>query len=394
MLRDLNAIAPMVTMFFLITYCMINVVVLIEGRLGLVSYRPTLQVPLIIPSVGLIGCLFSMFIVNPAFSLVSVVMVMGLYFFIRRRGATSGGREDVRSSIFVAFAEWAAGRVTPEDSDNVRAWKPHLLVPTSDADDLRGSYHLIMDVARPEGSIKLMGLADSQAAAQVLEPRLEEVGRSMRDQGVLASWATIHQTDYVNSVGAGMMALQGAFFRPNVLFLQVPKAPQARQQAVEVARIGMQIKNGVILYSKHPSAGLGQKRDVQLWVRRGRDGWDPHQAFDSGNLNLILLLGYRLSRVWKGRLTLVTIADDEASKPQARAFLSELCDLARLPGEVRKLIMVGGLEDCVRASPTADITIFGLQRQRPDLEWAERMTEVSHSSCLFVLDSGRESARA
>ncbi|MCO4745872.1 MAG: Na-K-Cl cotransporter, partial [Proteobacteria bacterium] len=45
MVRDLNAIAPLVTMFFLITYCMINVVVLFEDGLGLVSYRPTLRVP-------------------------------------------------------------------------------------------------------------------------------------------------------------------------------------------------------------------------------------------------------------------------------------------------------------------------------------------------------------
>ena len=64
---------------FLITYCMINVVVLIDGGLGLVSYRPTLQVPLWIPFVGLVGCLFSMFIVNPTFGLVSVVMVLGLF---------------------------------------------------------------------------------------------------------------------------------------------------------------------------------------------------------------------------------------------------------------------------------------------------------------------------
>ena len=36
MLRDLNAIAPLITMFFLITYAMLNVVVLIEQGLGLV----------------------------------------------------------------------------------------------------------------------------------------------------------------------------------------------------------------------------------------------------------------------------------------------------------------------------------------------------------------------
>ena len=38
-------------MFFLITYSTINFVVLLEGSLGLVSYRPTLRVPLVVPLV-------------------------------------------------------------------------------------------------------------------------------------------------------------------------------------------------------------------------------------------------------------------------------------------------------------------------------------------------------
>jgi solute carrier family 12 sodium/potassium/chloride transporter 2 len=40
LLRDLNAVAPLVTMFFLITYAMLNVVVIIEQNLGLISFRP------------------------------------------------------------------------------------------------------------------------------------------------------------------------------------------------------------------------------------------------------------------------------------------------------------------------------------------------------------------
>lgn len=86
-------------------HCMINVVLLIEGGLGLVSYRPTLQVPRIVPTIGLI----------------SVAMTLAVCLSIRQRGVEQGVKGDVRSGIFVAFAEWAAGKVTPEDLDSVRA---------------------------------------------------------------------------------------------------------------------------------------------------------------------------------------------------------------------------------------------------------------------------------
>jgi uncharacterized membrane protein len=380
-------------MFFLITYCMINVVVLVEGSLGLVSYRPTLQVPLIVPLIGLVGCTFSMFIVNPTFSLISVGMVVALYFFIRRRGVEGDGtKEDVRSGIFLGFAEWAASKVTAEDFDNVRAWKPHLLVPVENAENLRGSYKLLLDLSRPEGSVKMLGLGTRQPVVE-LEPGLKKVGDAMREEGVLASWSLVDLDDFVTAVNVGAMALQGAFFRPNLLFLDIT-SDEARQDHVKrVLAAMLPIHVGAVLFSPHPSAGLGQQRDIRLWVRRGPDGWDPHQAFASGNLDLQLLMGFRLWRLWRGKLILCTIAEPSEAA-DARAFLDQLADLARLPASTEREVAHGELEDCVRNASTVDLSVFGLQRDEPNLAWGLHITEVSRSSCLFVLDSGRESARA
>ena len=84
LLRDLNAIAPLVTMFFLVTYAMLNVVVIIEQRLGLISFRPIFSVNKYIPWVGLIGSLFAMFIINPTVSLVSWALMFVVYSVLSR----------------------------------------------------------------------------------------------------------------------------------------------------------------------------------------------------------------------------------------------------------------------------------------------------------------------
>ena len=81
-LRDLNAIAPLLTMFFLITYTMINVVVLIEQGLGQLSFRPTLRVPFIVPLLGAVGCFFVMFIVNPMVAFISIVLIVAMYIYL------------------------------------------------------------------------------------------------------------------------------------------------------------------------------------------------------------------------------------------------------------------------------------------------------------------------
>ena len=107
LLRDLNAIAPLVTLFFLITYAMINVVVIIEQNLGLISFRPLFVVPRWIPWIGLITSLLAMFIINPILSLISVAVVFVVYGILSKRKLITPF-EDVRSGLFVSFAEWAA----------------------------------------------------------------------------------------------------------------------------------------------------------------------------------------------------------------------------------------------------------------------------------------------
>lgn len=107
LLRDLNAIAPLVTMFFLVTYAMLNVVVIIEQKLGLISFRPLLKVGGIIPWVGLISSLLAMFIINPTISLVSWALMFVVYGILSKSDLETPF-EDVRSGLFSSFSEWAA----------------------------------------------------------------------------------------------------------------------------------------------------------------------------------------------------------------------------------------------------------------------------------------------
>ncbi len=392
MVRDLNTVAPLVTMFFLITYCTINVVVLLEGSLGLVSYRPTLKVPLIVPLAGLIGCVFSMFIINPTFSLLSVAMVGATYMYMRGVKPDGEGGEDVRSSIFMAVAEWAASRVTAEDMDNVRAWKPHLLVPVEDTENLRGSLPMLLDLARPEGTIKLMGVASREAPESLL-PKLERIGKDLRSRGERAFYTMVDIDHYENAVNVGIMALQGAFFRPNLVFSRLPEDDSADARLHSVVQTARQTRVGVVLESLHPKTGLGQQRDIRLWIGPSPD-WDPNAAFDTSSLDLVLLMGFRLWRVWNGRLTVTVVAHDRADELAAKAYLDTICDLARLSASVEREVLFGDFDECVKTASAVDLSILGLDADAPNFEGARKLTTDTRGSCLFVLDSGRESARA
>jgi amino acid transporter len=391
MVRDLNAIAPLVTMFFLITYGMLNVVVLVEASLGLVSFRPTLKISRVVPLIGLLGCLFSMFIVNPTFGLISVGLVVAFYFYMQRR-VKNLQTNDVRSSVFVAVAQWAASRITDEDHENARAWKPNLLVPVYDDERVRGQFPLLIDLTKPDGSLTLLGIEDDLPGAARLRTRLTALAEDLREHRVQASAAVLKMDDLRSGVLAALESLQAAFFRPNVLLMtlepdsedEIPSVPALVEAAAHV-RVGM------ILVGMHPKAVLGERKRVHMWVRSAPGSWDAKAAFSSGNLNLNLLTGYRLMREWNAELTVHTVVRSESEVAAAQGFLSELFDLARLPKAAKTKVCVGDFETCLDEEPVADINLIGLPANR-EAAYFERLIGISRSTCLFVWDSGRENA--
>ncbi len=394
LLRDLNVIAPMITMFFLITYAVINVVMLAEASLGLMSFRPTFNLPRVVPLFGALGCVFAMFIVNPVVGLLAVAVVAGIYFWITWRGVAPR-TGSVRSGIFAAFAEWAAGKVIALDMTASRAWKPSLLVPVLDPATLRGELRLLIDVCRPEGSVKLLGVATTETVAD-LTPRIERLARTLRKNDVLTTSAVIDSVGFTTGIVTGVQALRSAFFAPNVLFLNLPHHPERHDELRIIVKETRRLDVGVMLLALHGEAGLGMSKVVNLWVRPRPARVSMQDYLDRSDLNLGILTALRLAKAWDAELNLITAIPDEGEAQAAWEHLNELRDLARIPEAARSEVMVGPFEDCVAQAPQSDIDVMGLRRDGagPDLDFVAEMVRATRSACLFCGSSGHENALA
>lgn len=391
MLRNLNAIAPLISGFFLIAYAVINVVMLVESSLGLVSFRPTLRLPRWVPLLGTLGCLFAMFIVNPTFSLVAWGLVVALYFWIMQRRLAHRS-DDVRSGIFVAFAEWAASKCTELGISTSRAWKPSFLVPVADGAELRGEFRLVVDMCQPSGSVKLLGIADKETVHD-LTPRVENLGMSLRKRDVFSTWSVIDSGGYVMGTTAGLQALKSAFFRPNVLLVSLPEDPARYPELQALIQEAVRLKVGVTLLGLHPKAGLGRTAVVNIWLRPPLEGESVEQTLSRGNMNLGMLLGYRLGRGWNAEVNLICIASEEGQRALAEQYLEELRDLARIPGHAHSLVFVGDFDSSLAQVPQSDMDIMGMPKDF-NMDFVRRMVETTRSSCMFTVDSGQESVLA
>ncbi|RZV59988.1 MAG: amino acid permease, partial [Flavobacteriaceae bacterium] len=347
LLRNLNAVAPLVTLFFLITYAMINIVVIIEQRLGLISYRPIFKIHKWVPWFGLISSVFAMFIINPTISLISIVIVLMVYWYLSRQNLETPF-EDVRSGLFVSFAEWAAKHTWGMKKMQQRAWKANLMVPVRDVNGLRGTFEFLRNIARPKGSIKLLGI-EPFTEQSILAKQLEEISASFRAKGVFSSSTVIHTKEFANGINYGSQALQGAFFRPNILFLNLQDHDDYENELKPVMKESIRLEIGILLFNLHTSALLGQRNTINVWVSNRKGNWQL-EGWDIGNLDLSILVAYKLKMNWDARIRLITVVDNAEEEVNAKNFLKTLISLARLPQTMTE-VYIGTFIEMVRKAP-------------------------------------------
>ena len=126
LLGDLNAIAPIITMAFMITYGLINLATFYEWTTRNPSFRPRFRFSHWSASLlGAVGCLVVMVLVSPLWALASVLVVVLLYRYIARRELRARWG-DVRGGV--AFERARRNLLALEDeSYHPKNWRPNIL---------------------------------------------------------------------------------------------------------------------------------------------------------------------------------------------------------------------------------------------------------------------------
>lgn len=383
----LNSIAPLITMFFLITYFMLNAVVLIEQQLSMVSFRPTFKISRIVPLIGALGCLFVMFLINPLFSVVAIIVVLAIYQFLGRRQLRAPW-EDVRSGLFYSVATWAVRRVSRLPPAPERTWSPNVLAPVSSTKALEGSYRFLRAIVAPKGAVHALGIYEPNGRDQV--KALPDVVDALYDEGASGFTTLLEEEDFVTGTRAAMEVLSSLFFRPNILFLPLDVAEPESVESLLARTRSYQL--GAVLYARHPLIGLGKEKVVNVWVREQGPDWKL--GLRMANMDLAILLAHQIVRNWNGRVNLCMAVSDPETRTRAESYLHDLIAVARMPAKTAVVVFEQPFWEALPHAPAADLHIFGMERENPRVGTMRRVSETADASCIFVRDSGNESALA
>jgi solute carrier family 12 (sodium/potassium/chloride transporter), member 2 len=397
---NLNAVAPIITMFFLLTYAIVNVVVFIEQSIGLVSFRPTLKIPRIIPLYGAVASIIFIFFINALAGIVASLFIFLSYLYLVQRRLPSD-EGDIRSGIFIMFSEWAAKKIIRLPESTKHTWKPNVLLPVVDTGTLLGNFPLIKSITYPNGTMVVLGLDIREIKSspeKVTSTRQERISNlkelpqlvaKFGDEGIFTSSSTVSSNNYLDAVSISLEAIEGQTFPPNILFLPFKPNMLSLLSLKRILKVAKKHSVGVVVSDRDKEVGLGSEEDIHVWLPSNAIDKD---IFSHRNYDLALLLAYRLYKNWAGDLT-IWMCVSKSRKDEAAKYVKDLLYEARFPQDTKVIISTKSFSSTLRTASKGDIHLVPVTKLS-DISRIRKISEKEKKTFFFVMDSGTEDVLA
>ena len=377
---DLNLIAPILSMFFLTTYLVLNVSAGIEGFLQSPSFRPTFRVHWSLSLLGAVGCLGVMFLINALATVCAAIIVSGIYIWLQRRELeTTWG--DVRRGMWMALI--GQGIFQIEEQDDPKNWRPHILV-LSGAPQKRWSLIELADgFSHNRSLMTVSSVLPSNSRDLKQQLNLERTIREyLQKRGVRALVRVVSADDpfegavrLVETYGLGPLV-------PNTIVMGDSEEPERREAFCNaIAEIHNSQRN-IVIFHENQQQKFGFRRSIDVW-------WGGMQS--NGSLMLLLAYLLRTDINWRNaKIYLKLVVPDQEAAAAAQENMSNLSQNLRI-AVIPKVIVAEGRsfdEILYSSSRNSDLIFLGMARPSENFDrYYEKLQDrVSDlPSTIFVL---------
>ena len=388
-LGNLNAVASIVTMFFLTVYGTVNLVAAFETLSGDSSWRPRLKIPWQLSLVGGAGCILAMFLISAVAGIIAVTAELMLWLLLSRRKRIECGG-DVRRGLYEALIRWALIKLARRPM-SARNWRPHVLVFVPDVPDHLDLIRFGNWFSQGRGVVTVCELVVGDLMRDGLD--LKERRRKMQkvlDEEELIVFAEVDVVqDVVEGITSVAQANGMAAMESNAVLLGWPNKRERIIDFLHVMR-RLETLNISLVISRvqprhlYPRKSVG--KSIHVW-------WGGLQR----NGDLMLLLAYLLTQnpEWReAKIKINSIASNEMVKQQTEKLLEELLPDLRIEAEPNVIIKPKdkSIQELIQEeSATAEVVFMGLAVPTKGEEeaYAERLENLAGdlSTVFFVKNS-------
>jgi amino acid transporter len=375
LLGKLNAVAAVVSMFFLTVYGTINIVAAFEALSGDPSWRPKIRIHWAVNLLGGVACVFVMILINPFVGVFAFLAEFGLWMYLSRR-VQKARWGDARRGLYENLIRWALVHLARRPLSS-RNWRPHVLVfvdePVAELDLVRfGDWF-----SQGRGVVTVCHLIVGDLMSKDLDigEMRQAIQNVMNDEEMVVFAEVDVVSDVVEGIVGVAQANGMAGLTSNTVVLGWPDDAALRCEFLRTIPKLERLKKSLVLGRIKPKYVFHrEKRKIHVW-------WGGLEQ----NSDLMLLLAYLLTQNhdWRdAEVEVMSIASSEMTKERTESYLNQLIPEIRIDATARVILKpkdVTVAQLIQRESADAEVVFLGLATPTDaDVEaYAERMEDLA-----------------
>ncbi len=364
LLGDINAIAPVLTMFNLSTYALLNLSAALEETMDPPSWRPTFRVRSFFSYAGFAGCVGAMLMISSGWTLVALACELAI-FLVARRKSRNPRWADMRDGLYLSMTRFALRRLERHRRD-IRNWTPNMLVLTPIPAVLPRLFSFARGVSGGSGFVTVASVVQSEYCEESREAELSQsLLRQMKARGLRPIVRVASAADACEGL-KGFVRMYGyGPLTPNTVVLGIPR-PNTESTSGGVARETYIRRRNIVFVGAGECADPSKGGYIDIW-------WRGENRNGALMLALACLLRKR-ERAWRKVPLRLNMIVSRRTDEEAESMLSEFLAKARIQAATRVLRLEEGrlFSETIAASSSDSLVMFlGLRAPKADETDAE-----------------------
>lgn len=375
LLGDLNLIAPVLSMFFLTSYGILNLSAGMEELILNPSWRPKFRVPAWVGLTGFFACLGVMLMIDPGATIAATIICGGIYYMMKRRSLRAHWG-DMRLGFMMFATRQILYRMEGMKLDE-RTWKPNLLVLSGSPSERWHLIEIADAIAQGRSFVTVAAVIPEKDWTAERSEKLADAIRSyLKKRKVPAFIRTVPASNPF--VGAGALIRSYGFgpISPNTILVGETEQPSSFVEFSRLIQLIARSHRNLIIVrqpgdknTSRPASANGEAKSPEKPEHERRiDVW---WSGKSPNMALLLAVAFLLHRSeeWDdAALHFKTIVDRNEEKEDAlkriQGFLTEARVAATPEVFVRNQEII--FDVIARESKDADLVFLGMRPPAPD----------------------------
>jgi len=359
-LGDVDFVARLISMFFMVTYGALCAISFLEHFAARPSYRPSFRSRWYLSLLGAIMCLLMMFQMDPVFAMLAIVVLGGLYQALKRGG--EGDLADMFQGVMNQATRYMSVRLQRRrEETDYREWRPSIIMVNDRTFDRRSPLTMLRWLCHRFGFGTylhfIQGRLDQEhyAESQEMKSRLLELAKSQKSTIYMD---TVVSPSMISALAQSLQVPGVSGMSNNGILFEFSDHDSLAivRDVVQYARFAANT-NTTLLVLRHGDYHFGERLSIHIWLT-----WN-----DQDNANMMILLSYIIlgHPDWKRASVRVFAALPQEAMVQMHKDFSRLIEDGRLPISEKNIEYIP-MEDVevfraeVRErSRGADLTVIG-----------------------------------